>query len=43
MLSLTTVYVIKGKNVMRMPASGPYNFAFQLLDMMFKKKSWASH
>lgn len=31
-------YLIKGKNVMRMPASGANNFAFQLLDMMFDKE-----
>lgn len=31
-------YLINRKNVMRLPASGPYNFGFQLLDMLFTKE-----
>lgn len=31
-------YIINGKNVMRIPVSGPYSFGFQLLDMLFTKE-----
>ena len=31
-------FIINGKNVMRLPATGLYNFAFKLLDMMFTKE-----
>jgi len=33
-----TDYVINGKNVMKLPASGACSFAFQLLDMLFSKE-----
>lgn len=31
-------YMVNGKNVMRLPATEPYNFGFQLLDMFFTKE-----
>jgi len=33
-----TDYIINGKNVMKLPASGACSFAFQLLDMLFSKE-----
>ena len=30
-------FIINGKNTMRIPATGPYNFGFQLLYMLFTK------
>ena len=30
--------IIGGRNVMRLPASGPYNFGFHLLDILFTKE-----
>ena len=30
-------FIINGKKNMRIPATGPYNFGFQLLDMLFTK------
>ena len=34
-------YIINGKNVMKIPVAGLYNFSFQLLDMLFTKEELA--
>ena len=36
--SVDSKYVINGKDVMRIHATGPYNFGFKLLDMLFSKE-----
>ena len=37
--SVNSEFITNGKNVMRLPATEPYNFGFQLLDVFYTKLS----
>ena len=38
--SVNSEFIANAKNVMRLPATEPYNFGFQLLEMFLNKARW---